>query len=233
MEAYGRRMINQLSGGQQQRVALARALVVEPDVVLLDEPLSNLDARLRVQMRQEIRRIHDETGMTMVYVTHDQKESLSMAERIAVMSMGRVEQIGTPRAIYRSPANLFVADFIGETNRLPGRLAAREAGWATVRTTLGTFRARLGPAPVAEGDEVVCMIRPECLTLGAAAGENVFTAVMKRNMYLGELEQFELDTGAAPVRAVCANPGAQAYEPGVEVQVCFDANDAVVLKGEA
>ena len=144
MEDYGKRMSNQLSGGQQQRVALARALVIEPDVVLLDEPLSNLDARLRLQMRHEIRRIHDETGITMVYVTHDQKESLSMADNVAVMSMGHVEQLGPPRAIYRSPANRFVADFIGETNLIPGELLEIDGDNGTRRDAAGRIHGAHG-----------------------------------------------------------------------------------------
>src|SRR6185436_16283592 len=120
METYAQRLPNQLSGGQQQRVALARALVIRPDVLLLDEPLSNLDAKLRLEMRDEIRRIHAQTKITTIYVTHDQKEALSLAQRMCVLRAGRIEQIGDPRTVYRSPANRFVADFIGETNWLPG-----------------------------------------------------------------------------------------------------------------
>ena len=116
MDRYATRNPNQLSGGQQQRIALARALVIEPDILLLDEPLSNLDAKLRLEMRHEIKRIHSEAGITSVYVTHDQKEALSLADRAAVMRDGKIVQIGTPREIYNLPANKFVADFIGETN---------------------------------------------------------------------------------------------------------------------
>ena len=122
MEQFARRMPNQLSGGQQQRVALARALVIRPDLLLLDEPLSNLDARLRLEMREEIRRIHAQTKITTIYVTHDQKEALSLADRMAIMHEGRIEQIGEPRDVYRSPANRFIADFIGETNWLPAQV---------------------------------------------------------------------------------------------------------------
>src|SRR5712671_2546615 len=116
MEKFADRTPNQLSGGQQQRVALARALVIKPDVLLLDEPLSNLDARLRLELREEIRRIHAQTRITTIYVTHDQKEALSLADRMAVVREGVIEQTGDPRTIYRSPATRFVADFIGETN---------------------------------------------------------------------------------------------------------------------
>lgn len=231
MADYGKRMSNQLSGGQQQRVALARALVIEPDVVLLDEPLSNLDARLRLQMRYEIRRIHDETGITMVYVTHDQKESLSMADTLAVMSMGHVEQIGTPRTIYRSPANRFVADFIGETNLIPGKLLSLDGPVGRVETLLGNFTGRMGPEPLSTGESVVCMIRPECLVVGEAGGAaNRFTATMKQSMYLGEFEQYGLEAEGTAIQAVCANPGERVPQAGSDVKVGFSTADAVILK---
>src|SRR5216683_6188950 len=120
LDGLAARYPGELSGGQQQRVALARALVVEPETLLLDEPLSNLDASLREQMRFEIRRIHDETGITMVYVTHDQTEAMVIADRVVVMNVGRIEQIGTPTEIYEAPRSRFVASFIGQTNCLPG-----------------------------------------------------------------------------------------------------------------
>jgi len=113
MEGYAERSATQLSGGQQQRVALARALVIKPDVLLLDEPLSNLDAKLRLEMREEIRRLHDETGLTTIYVTHDQAEAMTMADQIAVMRDGKLEQVGTPDEIYSSPQSLYVAGFVG------------------------------------------------------------------------------------------------------------------------
>ena len=231
MADYGKRMSNQLSGGQQQRVALARALVIEPDAVLLDEPLSNLDAPLRLQMRHEIRRIHDETGITMVYVTHDQKESLSMADTVAVMSMGQVEQFGSPRAIYRSPVNRFVADFIGETNLIPGDLTEIDGGNGRVRTPLGEFMGRMGSEPLDIGDNVLCMIRPECLLVdGNGSMENEFTAKMKQSMYLGEFEQYGLETVWEPIQAVCANPGERVPQAGAGVKVGFSTADAVILK---
>src|SRR6059058_5957216 len=133
MEKYADRAPNELSGGQQQRVALARALVIKPDVLLLDEPLSNLDARLRLEMREEIRRIHAQTKITTIYVTHDQKEALSLADRIAVMRQGQIEQIGAPRSLYRAPANRFVADFIGETNWLPAEVLGQSDGTLRVK----------------------------------------------------------------------------------------------------
>jgi len=229
MEPFADRMSNELSGGQQQRVALARALVIRPDAVLLDEPLSNLDARLRLEMRREIRRIHDETGITMVYVTHDQKESLSMADRMAVMSTGRVEQVGDPRSVYRSPTSRFVADFIGETNLIHGRLSAVEGAWATVTTPLGSFRARMGGAQARAGAAVVCMVRPECLRVGEPAAENRLQARVGRKVYLGEFEEMALETRARTLRAVCLNPGPDSPRTGEGVIASFAPADALIL----
>jgi iron(III) transport system ATP-binding protein len=231
MDTYANRTPNQLSGGQQQRVALARALVVEPDAVLLDEPLSNLDARLRQEMRYEIRRIHDEVGITMVYVTHDQKEALSMADRIAVMDMGRVAQIAAPRTLYRRPANRFVAEFLGEANRMEGAMLAAQNGRGRIRTDLGEFEASFD-APLRAGSPAVCLVRPECLRIGAPAAANSFAARVKSNTYLGEWEQFELDAGERPLRAVLQNPGAAAPRKGDEVIVSFAPEDAILLPTE-
>ncbi|MDP6438904.1 MAG: ABC transporter ATP-binding protein [Candidatus Brocadiia bacterium] len=239
MEGYAARMPNQLSGGQQQRVALARALVIEPDAVLLDEPLSNLDAKLRLEMRHEIRRIHAETGITMLYVTHDQKESLSMADRLAVMSMGRVEQIGDPRSVYRSPANVFVAGFIGEANMIAGTLLSADGEWGRVKTDIGEFRGRIAAAPIEQGARVLCMVRPECLRLGGGGEQaaetsavNAFRARVEANVYLGEVEQFLVRAGEHELRAVIANPGESAPGAGEEVEVNFAAEDAVLLPAE-
>jgi iron(III) transport system ATP-binding protein len=199
MEAYGERTPNQLSGGQQQRVALARALVIRPDVLLLDEPLSNLDARLRLEMRDEIRRIHDETRITTIYVTHDQKEALSMADRMAVLREGVVEQIGPPREVYRRPASRFVADFIGEANWLTG--VVREAGPAGIAldTPVGRWTAdSTGGAVARVGAAVEIGFRPEAVVfetaeVAAAGGAGIrFEAVVERVTYLGEIEQYVL-----------------------------------------
>jgi iron(III) transport system ATP-binding protein len=231
MAQYRDRMPNQLSGGQQQRVALARALVIEPDVVLLDEPLSNLDARLRLEMRREIHRIHAETGITMLYVTHDQKEALSMAQRLAVMSMGRVEQVGDPRSVYRRPVNRFVAEFIGEANMIAGALLSSSDKFGTVRTPLGDLRATLGADGLHSGTQAVCMVRPECLRLGGGR-ENVFRARVESSIYLGEVEQFVLSAGGIELRAIQSNPGFEPAPVGREAQVHFDGEDAVLLPAE-
>ena len=149
----------QLSGGQQQRVALARALVVNPDVLLLDEPLSNLDAKLRIEMRTGIRHVCKTTNTTSVYVTHDQEEALSMADRIAVMDHGKVIQCGPPEEVYDKPINYFVADFLGTANFLPGEVLDSDQEGTTVSTPLGHFHAAMNGHQ--KDDKVTCMIRPE------------------------------------------------------------------------
>lgn len=231
---------SQLSGGQQQRVALARALVIRPDLLLLDEPLSNLDAKLRLEMRGEIRRLHREFGITAIYVTHDQVEALSMADRIAVMNEGRIQQIGTPRQVYTEPANTFVAGFIGETNFLPGTVQALTGNEVTVATAVGAVRGhwleRNGPAP-ATGAPVHCSVRPESLTVMAAgeaqhAGRNCLRARVASSTYLGCQEEFVLaldgDAGVT-MKAVMHNPGKLVREVGKEVDVLFNPADVVVL----
>ena len=189
LDGLGDRYPNQLSGGQQQRVALARALVIRPDVLLLDEPLSNLDAQLRLEMRREIKRLHEETGVTAIYVTHDQNEALSIADRLAVMRDGKVMQVGAPREIYRRPNSRFVAEFIGETNFLTGVVAGTEGGMCHIETPVGPMRA----APVdglKSGAKVWCSVRPEAWRLGSEAGAvNSFAARVEGATYLGETEQ--------------------------------------------
>src|SRR4051812_6005211 len=166
MEAYGERKINQLSGGQQQRVALARSLVIRPRCLLLDEPLSNLDAKLRLEMRLEIRRICREASLTAIYVTHDQKEALSIADRMAVLEGGHIRQSGTPADLYRNPHTRFVADFMGETNFIEGRLTDSSSDSATVETALGAFRTGGTRNGISSGEQVFLSIRPESWRLG-------------------------------------------------------------------
>src|SRR5882724_6288361 len=142
LTGFESRYPGQLSGGQQQRVALARALVLNPDILLLDEPLSNLDAKIRVQVRAEIRKLQQELGITTIYVTHDQEEALSLSDRVAVMKDGRVLQVGIPKELYERPVNRFVADFVGTNNLLPGRVSRRAGAHALVQTALGPVYAR-------------------------------------------------------------------------------------------
>lgn len=215
MEDYATRSPNQLSGGQQQRVALARALVVRPDVLLLDEPLSNLDARLRLEMRDEIQRIHEETRLTTVYVTHDQKEALSMADRMAVMRAGVVEQIGAPREVYHRPDNRFVADFIGEANWLEGTVAQVSVDGVALDTLAGRLHAlpRQGVSDsLAVGARVEVGFRPEAVGFGGAevnVNVNRIEVVVRKRTYLGEVEQYVLElAGGGRFKAWEPNPGA-------------------------
>ena len=205
MEAYSKRMPTQLSGGQQQRVALARALVIRPDLLLLDEPLSNLDAQLRLEMREEIRRIHDETKITTVYVTHDQKEALSLADRMAIFRQGKIEQVGDPRAIYRSPKNRFVAEFIGETNWISGRMESADADGCTVQTDLGLLRMSVKPGD-GVGTSVRVGFRPEAVEISDNA-PHAMECDIAQVSYLGDTEQYLLRTlSGYEMKAVEQNP---------------------------
>jgi iron(III) transport system ATP-binding protein len=226
------RFPSQLSGGQQQRVALARALVVEPDVVLMDEPLSNLDAKLRLEMRAEIKRIHRRSPRTTVYVTHDQKEALSLADRIALMNDGRIIQVGAPEEVYTRPANLFCARFIAGANTLSGILGAVEGPVGIVRTDLGTFRARLGPEPPAVGKSAAVAVRPELLRPASANDPNVFTAEVLSRMYLGEMVQYLLRAGTTELLATALGSDLWPNAVGEHVLVTFDPGEAVVFPAE-
>jgi ABC-type Fe3+/spermidine/putrescine transport system ATPase subunit len=225
MSAYAERTPNQLSGGQQQRIALARALVIKPDLLLLDEPLSNLDAKLRLEMRDEIRRIHAQTKITTIYVTHDQKEALSLAQRMCVLRNGRVEQIGEPREVYRAPANRFVADFIGETNWLEGAVVSSEGQELRVKTPVGLFEARGNHK---NGEPVLIGFRPEAVQFGNAS--NGFGARIVRVNYLGEIEQYALEiSGGKVIKAFEQNP-LEHRAVGTELTVHVRAQDVLVLR---
>ncbi|MBE2184278.1 MAG: ABC transporter ATP-binding protein [Anaerolineae bacterium] len=173
---------NQLSGGQQQRVALARSLVMEPRILLFDEPLSNLDAKLRVQMRSEIHRLQRSLGITSIYVTHDQVEAMALSDRIVVMNKGKIEQIGTPEEIYRYPKTRFVADFIGRANFLPATVSSTQNGSASL-TVMGKQIDTRAPFEIEVGTVVTVMLRPEALTLRVDA--SLPQGVIEQAMYLG------------------------------------------------
>ncbi len=188
LDGLGGRMPNQLSGGQQQRVVVARALVLNPAIILLDEPLSNLDAKLRVEMREEIEKLHASLDLTFIYVTHDQADALSLADRMAVLSAGKVSAVGTPLGLYYRPPNAFCANFLGEANFVEGRMEPAGSrprnGLAAVRTSLGDWQGLPVdgvPESSAAGQDVLCMIRPENLELagGDTAGLNSFEAEIK------------------------------------------------------
>ncbi len=228
----GERGVDQLSGGQQQRVALARALVVRPRCLLLDEPLSNLDAKLRIEMRREIRRIVKEGGLTAVYVTHDQEEALSMADRMAVMESGRVAQMGTPETVYRQPVNGFVAGFIGETNLVPGKVAEVRGDYVKVGTAAGPLIGRItewGWRPT-EGEEVVLSVRPEVWRIESpAAGSRVTGRIIERT-YLGQRIQYQVETRIGRQDVVEMNPHV-VRDPGEsEITLVAPHDEVVVLK---
>ncbi len=209
MSEYAARQPNQLSGGQQQRVALARALVIRPRCLLLDEPLSNLDAKLRLEMRTEIRRVCQEFKLTTVYVTHDQKEALSISDRMAIMDAGRIRQVGTPREVYRRPACKLVANFIGETDFIPGTLVAAAAGNAVIDTACGRFEGVLGnpAATPAAGASVTVSVRPECWTLGREApARNAVKGRIGEAIYLGDVAQYEFFAGGQSLKILEVNP---------------------------
>ncbi len=198
MDHYADRKPNQLSGGQQQRVALARALVIRPRCLLLDEPLSNLDAKLRLEMRTEIRRVCKEFKLTTVYVTHDQKEALSIADRMAILESGRILQVGTPREVYKRPTCKTVANFIGETDFIPGKVLGAVGGAVTVETGVGIFDGVFGDSATIPtvGAAVTVSIRPECWELHRHAEErNVVKGRIGESIYLGEVAQYEFITG--------------------------------------
>jgi ABC-type Fe3+/spermidine/putrescine transport system ATPase subunit len=192
MEQLAQRKPSQLSGGQQQRVALGRALVGEPDVLLLDEPLSNLDAKLREHMRVELKRIQRETGIPILYVTHDQLEALAMSDRIAVMSDGRIHQVATPVEIYDRPATKFVLDFIGSVNYLPGELVSAQGDTVTLRIEGGATITLPRPSYVPHQREVMLAVRPEDMALGRSVEGSDLRATVELRSFLGNLCEYRL-----------------------------------------
>lgn len=230
LDGMAERRPNQLSGGQQQRVALARALVIEPRVLLLDEPLSNLDARLRDEMRDEIRRLHDETGLTMIYVTHDQKEALTLANRMAVMEKGRLAQVGAPRDIYERPASRFVANFLGDSNFIPGTLGRIDGAQCAVETALGPLLGLAGSEKLAVGAPVICSIRPHALTLDAPAdAPNRIEARIERTTFLGEIVQVRVLAEQTPLDVVSLPHTGGQLTSGTTVHLGVAREQVVVL----
>ena len=222
----------QLSGGQQQRVALARALVLNPDILLLDEPLSNLDAKIRVLVRSEIRRLQQALGITTVYVTHDQEEALSLSDRIAVMREGRIQQVADPKALYERPANRFVAGFVGINNSIPGVCKERGAGGILVETPLGLVHGRSEDA-IAAGTRCVLAVRPENVTLGAS-GDNVFDGRVVVASYLGNTLRYDVETPAGLVLTVDVRDAwhHRRLAVGQAVHVGFPASVALTLRDD-
>jgi iron(III) transport system ATP-binding protein len=229
LAGLGSRYPNELSGGQQQRVALARSLVVEPDILLLDEPLSNLDAKLRERMRSELKELQRRTGITFVYVTHDQAEALALSDQIAVMNAGRVQQFGTPNEVYAFPANRMVADFMGLVNLVPGKVRALRNGGGTVEVgELALDVAALdGLAP---GDAVDVAIRPENISLRAPAGAaSGNTAKITSHVFLGNISEYYATLASGQTLRVQTHPR-QYFQVGEMAAIEVEANQCSVFR---
>ena len=220
------RMTNQLSGGQQQRVALARALVVQPSVLLFDEPLSNLDANLRVQMRTEIRRIQQEVGSTAVYVTHDQSEAMSISDKIVVMNKGVIAQMGTPTEIYYHPASEFVASFIGEANYLRGKVVENKEETKVI-DVLGTRIEAFASSEKEVGEDAALMLRPESVAL---SDEGTLPAKVILSCFMGAYQNYHVMVGDDLIKITDYNPkGKKIYQVGDEAWLHFNASDGTIL----
>ena len=226
LEGMEERMTNQLSGGQQQRVALARALVLEPGVLLFDEPLSNLDAKLRVTMRTEIRRIQQEAGITAIYVTHDQSEAMALSDQIIIMEKGVVAQIGTPQEIYYHPASEFVADFIGEANFLKGKLSDKNGDCGSV-TVEGHMVPVVGVSEQPVGKNCTLVLRPESAIL---ADSGVLPCKVIVSCFMGSYQNYHVMVGDTLVKITDYNPrNKKVYEVGDTAWVSFEKENIHVL----
>ena len=230
MAQFARRRPDQLSGGQRQRVALARALAPEPEVLLLDEPLSALDLKLRQAMRDELRTLQRQTGITFVFVTHDQEEALDMSDRICVLGQGRIQHLGTPNEIYEDPANRFVADFIGETNFLPVQVVSVQGDMATVKTPMGQTVTTFQKSAV-QGQAATLSLRPEKIGMeDQAVGEIMQGRVTNKN-YMGGYTHYTVDVGGTELRVSKRNAisQSQSFEIGREVRLGFRHDSGRVL----
>lgn len=236
LPGYAGRRIDELSGGQKQRVAIARALAVEPKVLLLDEPLSALDLKLRQHMRTELRAIQRRAGITFIYITHDQGEALVMSDRVAVMSQGNVEQIGTSLEIYNHPRTAFVASFVGENNRFAGRIAAAHDGEALLDTPFGRLSG-LNPHRLAAGDRALLFVRPERLRLlpPSSGVANTIEATVIEEVFEGTTIILTLANAAGvPLTLTLSNDGDdRLVEVGSRVQAHFATSSAIVLPSPA
>ena len=231
LEGLDKRAILQLSGGQQQRVALGRALIMEPKVLLLDEPLSNLDAKLRVETRTQIRNLQKRVGITSIFVTHDQEEALTMADRIAVMRSGIIEQVGTPREIYHEPANRFVADFIGKSNFLP---ATYDAAGHCCTLENGTVIHMPDPAKKREANDYSLILRPEYLALcdrqdNIPENHNILNGVVDEVVFLGEMTDYTVRISDSISLKTVTYGLTQPYSEGQNILVHWDKKHGILL----
>jgi spermidine/putrescine transport system ATP-binding protein len=232
----GDKRVSQLSGGQKQRVAIARALAVEPKVMLLDEPLSALDLKLRQHMRSELRAIQKRTNVTFIYITHDQGEALAMSDRVGIMSQGVLQQVGTPMEVYNQPANGFVASFVGENNVFQGRVATIEGNLARFDTGAGSFLTRLGPGIVL-GSQARLFVRPEHSTLGTngSASRNSVPVTVEEVAFEGNFIHVHARDaqGRTHMSQIRNDPSQPAPQPGSRLDLSFAPEHAVVLADAA
>ena len=227
LEGMENRFTNQLSGGQQQRVALARALIVEPGVLLFDEPLSNLDAKLRVYMRTEIRRIQQQFGITAIYVTHDQSEAMSISDQIIIMNKGVIAQMGTPQQIYYNPASEFVADFIGEANFLHVTVENVAADHADVQFNGVRFPVRKPNVEIAVGEQRTLMLRPEGVRV---AEEGILPCRVTLSCFMGSYQNYHVMVGDTQVRITDNHPvGRRVFDVGEEAYLSFSPVDTHLM----
>ena len=222
------RKVTQLSGGQQQRVALARALIIEPDILLLDEPLSALDRKIRAEMQYEIRRIQQQVGITTIFVTHDQEEAMTMSDEILLMRNGGIEQLSTPENIYNHPVSLYASDFLGKANTLIGTLHQASDGW----TVFGDgWEFPVEPQNgFADGEEVCLAIRGEQTRILDAAADGATAAEITDIVFTGEICRITARAGGATLSLACINVQAEHYRPGQTVYVLADRSKTHYFK---
>jgi len=233
LSGQGDKKVSELSGGQKQRVAIARALAVEPDILLLDEPLSALDLKLRQHMRRELRAIQQQVGLTFIYITHDQGEALTMSDRVAVMSRGKIEQVADPRTVYDQPASSFVASFVGENNALPGKVLESGEGRmvidiglsAPVTVATGEGRGR----KLKVGEDCHVFVRPESVGINGEDGTNRFDATVIREEFEGQVRHLIVKSGETELRVTQVGYGNGASGPGASVAMSFAPELAVPL----
>jgi ABC-type Fe3+/spermidine/putrescine transport system ATPase subunit len=238
LAALGARYPHQISGGQRQRVALARALVIRPSLLLLDEPLSNLDARLREFLREEIRRILVTTKVTAVFVTHDQAEAFAAADRVALMNRGRIVQIGTAKELYQQPVDRFVAEFFGDCNFLRGRKHVEASGFISLETAAGPVRTRQGKRPPSSGaSDITVAVRPEQMFIAAAdirpENVNCLAGTLRTIRYLGSVTRLEVALSDSTIVKIDEQHTPGHLATGQAVQVCWSADYGVVLNPAA
>jgi spermidine/putrescine ABC transporter ATP-binding subunit len=231
----GNRTPDQLSGGQQQRVALARALVIRPDVLLLDEPLSNLDAKLRVEMRTEIKKLQKNLGITTIYVTHDQKEALAVSDRLAVMGLGKIVQVGSPLEIYAKPANKFVASFIGLINLFNGKISKLSKNAVWIKTNNGLDLVSSSIENVEEGTKVLVAVRPEHIEVYSrdfsSKNANTLNGIVEGIEYLGDLSRYNIKTQYQVINADQYSPSEEkSFKMGEEVRISFEKEHVSLIE---